>query len=222
MKILLVEDEPHVSAFIKQGLEEQNHAVTVAFDGAMGKKMALQEAYDILILDVNLPFINGIELCKYFRAEKITIPILMLTALNTTEDVVSGLNSGADDYLKKPFKFQELLARLYALERRHQQTMVTNVIKIADLEINENSKEVFRNGKLIKLTAREYFLLLYFFRNKGIVKSRAEIEEAVWSNNSGSNVVDVYVNYLRNKIDKDFDVKLIHTITGMGYVFKQR
>jgi len=150
-------------------------------------------------------------------------PILMLTALGSTDDIVTGLRTGADDYLVKPFKFRELLARIDALIRRNQNRVTDPVFTFAGLEINDFTKEVKRNGQLVKLTPREFFLLLYFVRNRGVVKSRSQIAESVWGNayESGSNVVDVYVNYLRNKIDKDFSPKLIHTITGMGYIFKE-
>jgi len=222
MNILLIEDEQHVSSFIKKGLEEESFHVDAAFDGYTGKKLALQEEYDIILLDVNLPQINGVNLCRMLREEKIEIPILMLTALGSTDDVVTGLDAGADDYLIKPFKFKELLARINALIRRYQNRIVNPVMAIADLEINEFTKEVKRKGQLIKLTPKEFFLLQYFIRNCGIVKSRTQIAESVWENTyySNSNIVDVYVNYLRNKIDKDFMPKLIHTVPGMGYIFK--
>ncbi len=223
MKILLIEDEPNVSSFIKRGFEEQSYVVDTAFDGYTGKKLALQNEYDAIVLDVILPHINGVELCKIIRGENIATPILMLTALGTTEDVVTGLNTGADDYLTKPFKFKELVARIQALVRRSQNKIINPVYRIADMEVNEESKEVNRNGKLIRLTPREFSLLRYFVQNKGIVKSRYQIAESVWDDTSdtNSNVVDVYVNYLRNKIDKGFSPKLIHTVTGMGYVFKE-
>jgi len=223
MNVLLIEDEPHVSTFIKKGLEEESFHVDVAFDGSTGKKLAMQEDYDIILLDVILPYINGVELCRILRNEKIDVPILMLTALGSTDDIVTGLETGADDYLTKPFKFNELLARINALIRRHQNLMITPVFTIANLEINEYTKEVKRNGQLINLTPREFFLLQYFIRHQGIVKSRMQILESVWGNdyNTNSNVVDVYVNYLRNKIDKDFSPKLIHSVTGMGYIFKE-
>jgi two-component system, OmpR family, copper resistance phosphate regulon response regulator CusR len=223
MNVLLIEDEPNVSAFIKKGLEEESFHVDVAFDGSTGKKLALQKDYDIILLDVILPQINGMELCRILRNEKIDVPILMLTALGSTDDIVTGLETGADDYLTKPFKFKELLARINALLRRHQNLTITPVFTIADLEINEYTKEVKRNGQLINLTPREFFLLQYFIRHQGIVKSRMQILESVWGNdyNTNSNVVDVYVNYLRNKIDKDFTPKLIHSVTGMGYIFKE-
>jgi two-component system copper resistance phosphate regulon response regulator CusR len=223
MNILLIEDEVNVSGFIKKGLEEESFHVDVAFDGYTGKRLALQEVYDIILLDIILPQVNGLEVCRMLREEKIDTPILMLTALGSTDNVVDGLKTGADDYLIKPFKFKELLARINALIRRHQNQIINPVVKFADLELNDSTKEVKRNGQIIKLTAREFTLLQYFIKNMGIVKSRTQILESVWGNTyfNNSNVVDVYVNYLRNKIDKDFSSKLIHTVTGMGYIFKE-
>jgi two-component system, OmpR family, copper resistance phosphate regulon response regulator CusR len=223
MNILLIEDETNVSAFIKKGLEEESFHVDVAFDGYTGKRLALQEEYDLILLDIILPQINGLEVCRMLREEKIDTPILMLTALGSTDNIVVGLKSGADDYLIKPFKFKELLARINALIRRHQNKIINPVFRFADLELNDSTKEVKRNGQIIKLTAREFTLLQYFIKNLGIVKSRTQILESVWGNTyfNNSNVVDVYVNYLRNKIDKDFSSKLIHTVTGMGYIFKE-
>ena len=222
MNILLIEDEVHVSAFIKKGLEEESFHVDVAFDGYTGKKLAMQEVYDIILLDIILPQINGLEVCRMLREEKIETPILMLTALGSTDNIVTGLKTGADDYLIKPFKFKELLARIDALVRRHQNRIINPLFKFAGLELNDSTKEVKRNGQPIKLTAREFTLLQYFINNIGVVKSRIQIMESVWGNyyDNNSNVVDVYVNYLRNKIDKDYSPKLIHTVTGMGYVFK--
>ena len=223
MNILLIEDEVNVSAFIKKGLEEESFHVDVAFDGYTGKKLALLEAYDLILLDLILPHINGLEVCRMLREEKILTPILMLTALGSTDNIVTGLKTGADDYLIKPFKFKELLARIDALIRRNQNRIINPVFKSAGLELNDSTKEVKRNGHVIKLTAREFSLLQYFMSNMGYVKSRMQIMESVWGNSyyNNSNVVDVYVNYLRNKIDKDFSSKLIHTVTGMGYIFKE-
>lgn len=223
MNILLIEDEVHVSAFIKKGLEEESFHVDIAFDGYTGRKLASQESYDLILLDLILPQINGLEVCRMLRAEKIDTPILMLTALGSTDNIVTGLRAGADDYLMKPFKFKELLARIDALTRRYQNRIINPVLKYAGLELNDSAKEVRRDGQLIKLTAREFMLLQYFVKNLGIVKSRTQIMESVWgiSYGNNSNVVDVYVNYLRNKIEKDFSSKLIHTVTGMGYVFKE-
>jgi DNA-binding response OmpR family regulator len=222
MKILIIEDEHSVASFIKKGLEEQSFVVDVAYDGQAGKQLAFQNQYDIILLDVVLPHINGLQLCAQIRQAS-NVPILMLTALGTTGDIVAGLDTGADDYLTKPFKFQELLARIRAVVRRKSDAGVETNYKLADLEIDFKTKQVKRDGKTIKLTAREFYLLQFFIRNKGIVMSRAEIAENIWdaSFDSGTNIVDVYVNYLRNKIDKNFSPKLIHTVYGMGYIFKE-
>ncbi|MEO6882564.1 MAG: response regulator transcription factor [Bacteroidia bacterium] len=222
MKVLLVEDEPKVALLIKRGLDEQNYKVTLAHDGEEGKKLALENTFDIIILDVLLPQLNGIEVCKHIRKSNQQVPVLMLTALATTSDKVIGLDAGADDYLTKPFKFQELLARVRALTRRKNVQVTNKIFTLADLELNADNKTVKRSEKPINLTAREYFLLEFFMKNQGKVLSRAELAENVWeiSFDTGTNVVDVYVNYLRNKIDKNFSPKLIHTVIGMGYVLR--
>lgn len=222
MRILLVEDEPGVANFIAKGFSEQAWQVDVAYDGLMGKKLAQQSPYDLIILDVILPHLNGIELCTEIRKFDRNVPILMLSALGATDDVITGLDVGADDYLTKPFKFKELLARVRALSRRRDGRESPQIYKIADLEVNTQTKTVKRSGQLIKLTPREYYLLICFLNNKGIVLSRADISENVWEDafEAGSNIVDVYVNYLRNKIDKDYSPKLIQTVVGMGYVLK--
>lgn len=223
MNILVVEDEPNVAAFIKKGLEEQAYEVDVAYDGNTGLLLARQKDYSLAILDVIMPHTNGLEVCKVLRERDPALPILMLTALATTDDVVTGLETGADDYLAKPFKFRELLARVKALTRRKNlQANVSSKLTFADLEMDLDTKAVSRNGKLITLTAREFTLLEYFMKHPGKVLSRIDLLENVWDLNFdlGSNVVDVYVNYLRNKIDKDFPVKLIHTVIGMGYALK--
>ncbi len=224
MKVLLIEDEPGVSTFIRKGLEEEGHEVQVAFDGQTGLSLARQFPADLIILDVILPHMNGRELCRTLRAEGHTEPILMLTALNNTDDVVKGLDAGADDYLAKPFQFKELLARFRALARRNRSAGGTNTtLSLADLEMDLNSKIVLRGEEEIRLTAREFNLLEYLLRNKGRVVSRVDILENVWEINfdPGTNVIDVYVNYLRKKIDKGHDQKLIHTVVGMGYVMKE-
>ncbi|HET6992194.1 MAG TPA: response regulator transcription factor [Bacteroidia bacterium] len=222
MRILVIEDELSVASFIKKGLQEQSYIVEVVYDGKTGQQLALQNNYDIILLDVVLPEINGLQLCKNIRETR-DVPILMLTALGTTEDIITGLDTGADDYLVKPFKFQELLARIRALSRRRSELNVGTLITIADLEVDIRAKTAKRKGQLIRLTVREFYLLHYFIRNRGTLLSRAEISENVWDSSfdSGSNIVDVYVNYLRNKIDKDFSPKLIHTVYGMGYIFKE-
>lgn len=223
MKILLVEDEIKVASFVQKGLEEQNHQVEVAHDGETGRKMGLNNVYDLIILDVNLPILNGLEVCRQIRLQKKELPILMLTALGTIDDKVSGLERGADDYLVKPFSFKELLARINALTRRSSSVLKKEVLKIADLEMDLASKTVKRAEQNVKLTAREFLLLELFIRNKNVVLSRAEIAEKIWNIDfdTGTNVIDVYVNYLRNKIDKNFSPKLIHTVVGMGYVLKE-
>jgi len=223
MRVLLVEDEPKVAAFIKKGLEEQAYEVDQAYDGFFGKKLALNNDYDIIILDVILPQKSGLEVCKEIRKVKPGVAILMLTALGSTDDKILGLDSGADDYLVKPFVFQELMARIRALTRRAYESPAGDILRIADLELNLSKKTVTRSGMPINLTAREFALLHYLMRNKERVVSRVDIIEQVWetSFDTGSNVIDVYINFLRKKIDKDFSPKLIHTLVGMGYVLKE-
>lgn len=223
MKILIVEDEPKVAAFIQLGLEENNYNAKVAADGEEGKKMALNQQFDLIILDVNLPKINGIELCKIIRENNIKTPVLMLTALGSTDDKISGFESGADDYLVKPFEFRELLVRLKALIKRSAPANGESVLKIDDLELNSESKIVKRSNKKIDLTAKEFALLEYLLKNKDRVVSRKEIADKVWDIHfdTGTNVIDVYVNFLRKKIDKDFDKKIIQTQVGMGYVIRE-
>lgn len=222
MNILMIEDEPKVAAFIKKGLEEQLNTVTVAYDGSMGCKMALENDYELIILDVILPYINGMEVCKQIRQLKKEVPILMLSALNTVNDKVQGLENGADDYLTKPFHFAELLARIKALGRRRDQVLPGTVFRIHDLEMDCYKKTVSRQGRNIILSAKEFTLLEVLMANKERVLSRVYIAEAVWgiSFNRGTNLIDVYINYLRAKIDKGFDKPLIHTVIGMGYVIK--
>jgi two-component system, OmpR family, copper resistance phosphate regulon response regulator CusR len=222
-KILVVEDEPKVASFLKQGLEEAGFDVDLVYDGQMGKKFALKNNYDVIVLDVIIPFINGIELCKQIRESKTQVPILMLTALGTVEDKLTGFDAGADDYLIKPFEFKELLARIRALSKRGTGVNITSSsIKVFDLELDLDKKQAIRGGKLIELTAKEFLLLEYFMKNKGRVLSRIEIAEKVWdiAFDTGTNVV--YVNILRKKIDKDFDNKLIHTRFGLGYIFNEQ
>jgi len=224
IRILVVEDEPKVASFIKRGLEENGFTVEIAFDGSVGKKMFDAGEYDALILDINLPFKNGIELCKEIRNSNQKIPVLMLTAFGTTEDKLAGFDSGADDYLVKPFEFRELLARIRVLLKRSSASVSSgSILKIADLEMNLHSYEVARGGRKIELTQKEFSLLEYFIRNKGRVLSRIDIAEKVWdiTFDTGTNIIDVYVNFLRKKIDKDFPEKLIHTQTGVGYVMKE-
>ena len=223
MNILLVEDDPKISSFVKLGLEDHDYNVTVAYDSAMAEKVVFNKKFDIIILDVIIPGINGLELCKKIRNANIKTPILMLTSLDTVEDKIAGFDCGADDYLVKPFSFKELNARIKALDRRYTETIVAPTLKIADLELDTISKKVKRKDKEIKLTSKEYSILELFINNKEKVFDRIEIAEKIWgfSFNTGTNVIDVHVNSLRNKIDKDFSPKLIHTIVGFGYVMKE-
>jgi two-component system copper resistance phosphate regulon response regulator CusR len=221
-KILVVEDEPKVGAFIKEGLQELGFDVDLVYDGQMGERMWENNNYSMIILDVIVPLINGLELCKRIRKKNQHIPILMLTALDTTEDKLVGFDSGADDYLVKPFEFKELLARIKALTRRNAGLVETGNFLIAyDLELNLDKKQAKRGDLLINLTAKEFALLEFLMRSKGKVVSKEEIAEKVWDVHfdTGTNFVEVYINLLRKKIDKDFDKKLIHTRFGMGYCF---
>lgn len=224
MKILLVEDEPKLVSFVKKGLEEQSCEVDVAFDGQIGRTMALSNNYDVIVMDVNLPVMNGYEVVKILRQEQNRTPILMLTAMGSMDDKLTGFESGADDYLVKPFEFRELMARLRALAKRGLETGTqANVIRLADLELDLNEKVARRGTKRIDLTAKEFGLLEFLMRNRGRVVSRIDIAEKVWDIHfdTGTNVIDVYVNFLRKKIDKDFPQKLIHTVIGMGYILKE-
>ncbi len=225
MNILVVEDDERVAGLIKRGLEEQGYVVTPAFDGQMGRKLALQNEYSLIILDIILPKMNGLDLCQEIRLAKPEVPIIMLTALGTTDDKVEGFDAGADDYLVKPFDLRELHVRLRALLKRNSSTVQTQgfLLKYADLEMYLENKTVTRGGKEINLTPKEFKLLEYMMRNSGKLMTRAEIAEKVWETtfDTGTNFIDVYINYLRKKIDKDFSVKLIHTKSGMGFVFKE-
>lgn len=228
-KILLIEDEVNVVGFIKKGLTEEGFEVSVALDGNSGVNMAVKNNYDLIILDIMLPDKNGITVCKEIKEVKTLVPILFLTALNTSDNIAHGLNSGADDYLVKPFKFIELLARINALLRRastqtkSEDVVADYIFTMANLVVNDDAKTVERNNQPITLTATEYRLLLTLIKNKGKVLSRVELLESAWdiNFNMGTNVVDVYINYLRKKIDSKFDNKLIHTVVGMGYVLKE-
>lgn len=224
-RLLVVEDEAKVALFIKKGLEIQSFDVTLATDGREGKRLIGAERYDLVILDVNLPFISGLELAQYIRTRQANLPILMLTALDSTTDKLLGFEAGADDYLAKPFDFLELVARVRALLRRMAPTEDTQpVLRLADLELDLREKVARRSGRTIDLTAREFALLDYLIRNQGRVVSRVDIAEQVWDIgfDTGTNVIDVYVNYLRNKIDRNAPVKLIHTVVGFGYVLKEK
>ena len=227
-KILLVEDETGVVDFVKKGLTECNYEVAVAFDGASALQMTTTFTFDMIILDIMLPDKNGLEVCNELRTNGFRKPILFLTALGASENIAHGLNIGADDYLVKPFKFIELQARINALLRRAELQEVTvdhkNRYALSDLIVDDDAKTVTRNGIPINLTATEYRLLLVLIKNKGKVVSRAVLLENAWDIhfNLGTNVVDVYINYLRKKIDADTADKLIQTVVGMGYVLKEK
>ncbi|MFT3826686.1 MAG: response regulator transcription factor [Chitinophagaceae bacterium] len=224
VKILLVEDEKKIAEALKKGLMEQQYYVEAAFDGLIGKKLFETYPFDLVILDINLPGMNGYELCKEIRKRNERVPIVMLTALNATEDKIEGFDAGADDYIVKPFDFKELLVRIRALLKRIYQAGPTgNMLKVADLVMNLDSKEVTRSEKPISLTAKEFQLLEYLVRNKNRVVSRADIALNVWDIDfdTKTNVIDVYVNFLRKKLDKEFESKLIHTQVGMGYILKE-
>lgn len=222
MRILVVEDEKKVARFIQQGLEEEHYAVDAAQDGESGAQMAETQTYDLIILDVMLPGMDGVEVTRRLRASGVLTPILMLTAKTTTEDKVAGLDSGADDYLTKPFAFAELLARVRSLLRRGSMEK-SAILTIADLELDTITHKARRGSRIIDLTAKEYALLEYFLRNKDRVLSRTIISEHIWDYNfdTGTNLIDVYVSHLRNKIDSGFEKKLIHTVRGVGYVMRE-
>jgi DNA-binding response OmpR family regulator len=223
MKILLVEDDPKISSFIKIGLESYDYLIDIAYDSTIGEKLALSKKYDVIILDVIIPGISGFELCKKIRNNNILTPVIMLTSLDSVEDKLTGFEYGADDYLVKPFSFQELLARIKALNRRNRETIVNPVLKALDLEVDTITKKVRRNEKDINLTATEYKILELLLSNKGKVFDRILIAEKIWgfSFNSGTNVIDVHINSLRKKIDKDSPHKLIHTKKGFGYLLSE-
>jgi len=223
MKILLVEDDPKISSFIRIGLESNNCQVEIAYDGGIGENLSSSKKYDVIILDVVIPVISGFELCKRIRNKNIRTPILLLTSLDSVDDKLTGFNCGADDYMVKPFSFQELFARLKALNRRNTETIVSPDLKVLDLEIDTISKKVKRNNREINLTSTEYKILVLLMNSKGKVFDRIDIAEKIWgfSFNSGTNVIDVHINSLRKKIDKDFSPKLIHTKKGYGYVLNE-
>lgn len=236
MKILIIEDERKLAEVLQRGLVEEGYETTVAYDGQAGLQLAQQGGVDLILLDINLPLLSGLDLCRILRETDEQTPVLMLTALGMSDDIVSGLDTGADDYLAKPFRFNELYARMRALTRRRKNVPDekqeqkatasgkgnTSKFAVADLEIDFDARTVKRGGNYISVTAKEYALLEYLVKNYGKTRSRAEIAEAVWGLNfdTGTNFIDVYINYLRNKLDKPFPVKLIQTVTGFGYVLK--
>ena len=222
MRVLVVEDERKVAQFIKKGLEEEGYAVDLAFDGEEGLHMALDRVHDLILLDISLPKMDGLRVLKKLREEKLATPVLLLTVRAAIEDKVLGLDSGADDYLTKPFAFQELLARIRALLRRKAEAGPP-LLRFADLILDPARRLVTRGEEKIELTSKEFSLLEYFLRNPGRVLTRAMISEHVWDYDfdTESNVIDVYVNYLRRKIDSGREKKLIHTVRGAGYVLKE-
>ena len=221
MRLLVVEDEPKVAGFVRQGLTEEGYAVDVASDGETGLAMALDQVHDLIILDIQLPRMDGLRVLQEIRRARVPTPVLLLTVRATIEEKVLGLDAGADDYLTKPFAFQELVARVRALLRRRAEP-APPVLQIADLTLDPARRTVSRGGERIDLTPREFALLDYFMRHPGRVLTRTMIAEHVWdySFDSTTNVIDVYVNYLRKKIDADREPKLLHTIRGVGYVLK--
>lgn len=224
IRVLLVEDERKIADTVSRGLQELGFAVTTAYDGEIGWRLYEGQPFDLVITDLNLPGISGYQLCRNIRSRNRHIPILMLTALGTTEDKLEGFEAGTDDYLVKPFEFRELVARMRALLKRSEpREEQRKLLTVADLEMNLDSKEVTRAGKPIRLTAKEFQLLEYFMRNRNRVLSRADIASRIWEIDfdTKTNVIDVYINFLRNKLDRDFEPKLIHTMVGMGYVMKE-
>lgn len=224
MKVLLIEDEVKAVQSLTKGLKEHQIEVDFAMDGTVGSELALRNEYDVIISDIIVPGINGFDLTQLLRAKGNNTPVLMLTALNSTDDKVSGLEAGADDYLTKPFEFKELLARIKALSRRGKDAPPPKmVISYGGIEMNLTAREIYRDNTKIDLTPKEFALMEYFIRHQGRAISKAEIAEKVWDINfeTSSNVVEVYVNYLRNKVDKPFATKLIHTVFGQGYILKQ-
>ncbi len=225
MQLILVEDEESVSKFIKKGFEGEGYNIDIAYDGTIAKSLFHKKPYDLAILDINLPGMNGYQLCKFFKSQNPHLPVIFLTALDSIDDKVIGFESGGDDYLVKPFEFKELLLRVKALIRRSGIRLdVHGRITVADLALDTNGKVVTRSGNRIDLTAREFSLLEYLMINKGRVVSRIDIAEKVWDLNfdTSTNVIDVYINYLRKKIDKDYHQKLLHTVVGMGYTIKEK
>jgi DNA-binding response OmpR family regulator len=224
--ILIVEDEQKIADTLKLGLTENGYNVDVAYDGTIGLKLFETYPFNLVVVDINLPGINGYELCRRIRAKNAHVPVILLTALSSLDDKIEGYDSGADDYIIKPFEFKELLMKIRVLLKRttHQNIPTGNVLKAGDLEMNLDSKEVKRNNVIIQLTAKEFQLLEYLLRNKNKVVSRADLAINVWDIDfdTNTNVIDVYINYVRNKIDKNFEQKLIQTQVGMGYVLKDK
>lgn len=222
MRILIVEDQPKMASFIKKGLVAQGYMVDVSETGMGAESLAVENEYDLVVLDVNLPDQNGMDTARHLRRDGFRMPILMLTALSTTKDKIHGLDSGADDYLTKPFDFEELLARIRALLRRNHGSE-NSKLRFGEIELDLVQRKVTRNQTEVNLTAKEFSLLEYFMRNPGRPITRVEISEHVWDVNfdTNTNVIDVYINMLRKKIDAPFDKKMIHTMVGFGYILKE-
>lgn len=222
--ILIIEDDERIAQNISKGLREKGFETSIAFDGKIGLKMALNGSYDLILLDLNLPQMNGYQVCAEVRKRNAQIPIIMLTALGETEDKIDGFEQGADDYLVKPFDFRELLARINVFLKRRSSDGENNrnVLQVDDLVMNLDTKITTRNDEIIELTPKEFSLLEYLIKNQNRVVSKEEIAEKIWESNANKsyNVIEVYINFLRKKIDKDFDSKLIHTKTGMGYILR--
>lgn len=225
-RILIVEDDRRIAQNISRGLQEEGYETDVVYDGINGRQLALQQKFDLILLDINLPGVSGYEICRTLREEKPLLPIILLTALGEIEDKIEGLQLGADDYIVKPFDFRELNARIATCLRRSdslKKPETDEILRVADLTVNINTKDVRRQNKSIELTAKEFTLLECLLRNRGRVVSKMDLAEQVWNLNfdPGTNVVEVYINYLRKKIDKDFEPKLIHTRPGLGYLIKE-
>lgn len=224
MRILLVEDDRDIARFVKKGLLENGYTVDVNFDGETGVHAVLQRYYDLVVLDIMLPKMDGREVLRKMRGMEIHTPVIFLTAKDSDEDIVQGLNLGADDYLVKPFSFNELLARVRAVLRRGKTVGPTSKLQVADLVLELDGHRVFRENSKIELTPKEYALLEFFMRHPGQIITRTMISEKIWDYHfdTSTNVVDVHVSHLRNKIDKDFEHKLLHTVKGVGYVLEDR
>jgi DNA-binding response OmpR family regulator len=222
VKILVIEDEKDLAEIIKEGLEKQSFAVDICFDGEEGLFMAETYAYDAVILDIILPIMDGLTLLEKLRAKKVSVPVLMLTARGTMADKVKGLDAGADDYLAKPFEFPELISRLKAIIRRNRGES-SSIVSVDDLTIDMNSRTVRRDNKEVTLSSREYNILLHLALNRGRVISRSSLAEHIYNIDFDldSNIIDVYINYLRKKIDNGYSRKLIHTVRGEGYIMKE-
>jgi DNA-binding response OmpR family regulator len=223
-KVLIIEDEQKMAQMLKRAFEEEAYEVDVAYDGYVGKKLAIENEYDAIILDIDLPLLNGYEVCKEVRKQNQSVPILMLTAFGAMDNKLAGFEAGIDDYITKPFEFKELLARVKVfIKRKGNDAETKQLLRVANIEMNLYTRTVNRGGKQITLTSKEFLLLEYLMRNVGRVISKAELADKIWDINfeTGTNTIEVFVNYLRKKIDKDFSPKLIHTVVNMGYIMKE-